>query len=183
MDRVLLRPLQLWDWRRPNSTLIPTDTRWRASPYCTRRGGSSSQSAEDGKVSRRGLHTSRISPSRRRSYDWHPDLKLQLDLEDRRMADHMDSITSYHTPKERQLQLCQNYRIISLISHPSKAMLKIILNRLQPQAEDIIALHKNKQVSEPKGAPQNKYSVADNFLQYSDLKRSVLAGKKIKFAL
>ena len=25
------------------------------------------------------------------------------DLEDRRMADHMDSIPSYHTPKERQL--------------------------------------------------------------------------------
>ena len=37
------------------------------------------------------------------------------------------------------LQLCQNYRTISLISHPSKAMLKIILNRLQPQAEEIIA--------------------------------------------
>ena len=32
----------------------PQDTRWRASPYSTRRGGSSSQSAEDGKVSRRG---------------------------------------------------------------------------------------------------------------------------------
>ena len=28
---------------------------------------------------------------------------------------------------------------ISLISHPSKVMLKIILNRLQPQAEEIIA--------------------------------------------
>ena len=28
---------------------------------------------------------------------------LQQDLEDRRMADHMDSIPSYHTPKERQL--------------------------------------------------------------------------------
>ena len=28
---------------------------------------------------------------------------MQQDLEDRRMADHMDSIPSYHTPKERQL--------------------------------------------------------------------------------
>ena len=37
------------------------------------------------------------------------------------------------------LHLCQNYRTISLISHPSKVMLKIILNRLQPQAEEIIA--------------------------------------------
>ena len=37
------------------------------------------------------------------------------------------------------LQQCQNYRTISLISHPSKVMLKIILNRLKPQVEKIIA--------------------------------------------
>ena len=42
-------------------------------------------------------------------------------------------------PKKGNLQQCQNYRTISLISHPSKAMLKIILNRLKPQAEKIIA--------------------------------------------
>ena len=42
-------------------------------------------------------------------------------------------------PKKSNLQLCQNYRTISLISHHSKVMLKIILNRLQPQAEEIIA--------------------------------------------
>ena len=41
--------------------------------------------------------------------------------------------------KNGNLQLCQNYRTISLISHPSKAMLKIILNRLKPEAEKIIA--------------------------------------------
>ena len=51
-----------------------------------------------------------ISPSRRRSHDWHPDCSLQQDLEDR---------------------ICQNYRTM--------VMLKIILNRLQPQAEEIIA--------------------------------------------
>ena len=39
-------------------------------------------------------------------------------------------------PKEGNLQLCQNYRTIS---HPSKVMLKIILNGFQPQAEEIIA--------------------------------------------
>ena len=33
------------------------------------------------------------------------------------------------------LQQYQNYRTISFISHPSKVMLKIILNRLKPQAE------------------------------------------------
>ena len=37
-------------------------------------------------------------------------------------------------PKKGNLQLCQNYRTIILISRPSKVMLKIILNRLQPQA-------------------------------------------------
>ena len=42
-------------------------------------------------------------------------------------------------PKKGNLQLCQNYRTISLISHPSKVMLKIILNRNHPQAEEIIA--------------------------------------------
>ena len=42
-------------------------------------------------------------------------------------------------PKKGNLQLCQNYRTISLISRPCKVMLKIILNRLKPQAEEIIA--------------------------------------------
>ena len=41
-------------------------------------------------------------------------------------------------PKKGNLQLCQNYRTVSLISHPSKFMLMIILNRLQSQAEEII---------------------------------------------
>ena len=45
-------------------------------------------------------------------------------------------------PKKVNLQLYQNYRTVSLIIHPSKVMLKIILNRLQPQAEDIIAEEK-----------------------------------------
>ena len=41
-------------------------------------------------------------------------------------------------PKKGYLQQCQNYRTISLISHPSKVMLKIILNRLKPPAEKTI---------------------------------------------
>ena len=55
------------------------------------------------------------------------------------MADHMVSILSYQTPKEMQLAAVQELQNISLISHPSKVMLKIILNSLQPQAEEIIA--------------------------------------------
>ena len=42
-------------------------------------------------------------------------------------------------PKKGNLQQCQNFRAISLISHPSKVMLKIILKRLKPKAEKIIA--------------------------------------------
>ena len=55
------------------------------------------------------------------------------------MAYPMDSVADYYTPKKGNLQLCQNYRTISLISHSSKVMLKVILNRLKPQAEEIIA--------------------------------------------
>ena len=42
-------------------------------------------------------------------------------------------------PEKGNLQLCQNYKTISLISRSSKVMLKVILNRLKPQAEKIIA--------------------------------------------
>ena len=42
-------------------------------------------------------------------------------------------------PTKGNLQQYQNYRTISLISHPSKVILKVILNRLKPQAEKIIA--------------------------------------------
>ena len=40
--------------------------------------------------------------------------------------------------KKGNLQLFQNYRTISLISHPKKLMLRILLNRLKPQAGEII---------------------------------------------
>ena len=41
-------------------------------------------------------------------------------------------------PKKGNPQECQNYQMISIISHPSKFVLKTILNRLKPQAEMII---------------------------------------------
>ena len=55
------------------------------------------------------------------------------------MANPRDPVLSHHTSKKDNLQQCQNYPTISLISHPSKVMLKVILNRLKPQAEKIIA--------------------------------------------
>ena len=42
-------------------------------------------------------------------------------------------------PKKGNPQQHQNYRTISLIDHQSEVMLKIILNKLKPQAENIIA--------------------------------------------
>ena len=38
-------------------------------------------------------------------------------------------------PKKSNLQLCQNYRTTSLIGHPRKVMLKILLNRLKQASE------------------------------------------------
>ena len=42
-------------------------------------------------------------------------------------------------PEDSNLQQCQNYRTMSLTSHPSRATLNIILSRLKPQEERIIA--------------------------------------------
>ena len=55
-------------------------------------------------------------------------------------------------PKKGDLKQCNNYRTLSLISHPSKVLLRIILNRLKFQAKDIIAektswLHERKKHS------------------------------------
>ena len=41
--------------------------------------------------------------------------------------------------KKGDLKQCQKYRTINLISHPSKIMLRIILNRLQAKAEELLA--------------------------------------------
>ena len=41
-------------------------------------------------------------------------------------------------PKKGNLQQCKNYRTISLVCHPSKVLLKVLLNRLKRQAESII---------------------------------------------
>ena len=51
----------------------------------------------------------------------------------------MDSVADYYTSLNGNLQLCQTYRTVRLITHRSKVMLKVILNRLKPQDEEIIA--------------------------------------------
>ena len=42
-------------------------------------------------------------------------------------------------PKKGNTRKCQNHRTISLISHPSKILLKVILKRLKTQAEELLA--------------------------------------------
>ena len=41
--------------------------------------------------------------------------------------------------KKGNLQQCKNYCTVNLICHPSKVLLKVLLNRLKPRAESIIA--------------------------------------------
>ena len=56
------------------------------------------------------------------------------------MANPVDPVLVHHTsPQKGNLKQCQNYQSISLISHLSKVVLKIILNRLKLQEEKIIA--------------------------------------------
>lgn len=42
-------------------------------------------------------------------------------------------------PKKGNLKLCQNHRTISLISHPSKVMLRVLLNRLKKKSEEVLS--------------------------------------------
>jgi len=57
-------------------------------------------------------------------------------------------------PKKGDLQNCSNYRTIFLISHPSKAMLQIILQRLKPQIEPIL-VEESRLLQEPKHSRTN----------------------------
>ena len=61
-------------------------------------------------------------------------------------------IITFH--EKGNLQLCQNYRTISLIRHSTKVMLKVILNGHKSQAGQVII--KIRLGSEPKRAPRNR---------------------------
>ena len=55
------------------------------------------------------------------------------------MAYPIDSVADYYTPIKGQFAAVPELQTISIISHSSKVMLKVILNRLRHQAEEIIA--------------------------------------------
>ena len=55
---------------------------------------------------------------------------MPANLENSAVATGLEKVTLHSDPKERQCQKCSNYRTISLISHASKVMLKILQARL-----------------------------------------------------
>ena len=61
------------------------------------------------------------------------------DLEDEGMAEGVGPSFVIPLPKKGNLKQCQNYRAISLISHPSKIMLLVIFNRPKAEAEELPA--------------------------------------------
>ena len=67
--------------------------------------------------------------------------------------------------KKGNLQLCQNYRTISLISYSSKVMLKVILNRLKPQAEEIIIIAEEQAGFRAGRSIQNRSSTSENCMK------------------
>ena len=56
---------------------------------------------------------------------------MPANLENSAVATGLEKVRFHPNPKERQCQKCSNYRTITLISHVSKVMLKILQARLQ----------------------------------------------------
>ena len=136
MDRILHLAVQSQGQRRSISTELSPDRHRRRPPGPLQRNGGCSTIIEEREISLGRQHPSRTADGEDiitalmticnkiwRIGEW-PTLWTQ-------------SLVITH-PKKSNLQPCQNYRTISLISHPSKVKLTIILNRLKPQAEEII---------------------------------------------
>ena len=56
---------------------------------------------------------------------------MPANLENSAVATGLEKVSVHSNPKERQCQKCSNYCTIAVISHASKAMLKILKARLQ----------------------------------------------------
>ena len=56
---------------------------------------------------------------------------MPVNLENSAVATGLEKISFHSNPKERQWQKCSNYHTITLISHTSKVMLKILQARHQ----------------------------------------------------
>ena len=56
---------------------------------------------------------------------------MPANLENSAVATGLEKVSFHSNSKERQCQKCSNYHTITLISHASKAMLKILQARFQ----------------------------------------------------
>ena len=56
---------------------------------------------------------------------------MPANLENAVVATGLENVSFHSNLKERQCQRCSNYRTITLISHASKVMLKILQPRVQ----------------------------------------------------
>ena len=56
---------------------------------------------------------------------------VDYNLENSAVATRLEKLSFIPIPKKGNAKKCSNYRIIALISHPSKVMLKILQARLQ----------------------------------------------------
>ena len=61
---------------------------------------------------------------------------MPANLENSAVATELEKMSFHSKPKERQCQKCSNYHTIALISHTSKAVLKILQARLQQYMND-----------------------------------------------
>ena len=77
----------------------------------------------------------------------------------------MDTISVIHIPKKGNLSKCQNYRMLSLIIHTSNILLRIILNRMNIQVEQILA---EEHAVFRTCKRLNKYSIAGTLQQVFD---------------
>ena len=64
---------------------------------------------------------------------------MPTNLEDAGMTRDVVKYLIITIPKKGYLKKCANYRTIRLICHSSKILLRIISNRINPQAEEIMA--------------------------------------------
>ena len=86
-------------------------------------------------------------------------------------------------PKKGNLQQCENYRTISLIGHPSKVLLKIILSRLKPVAETIIAEEQAGFIGSGRSTTEHIFNlrvICEKYLQHQqDLYQNLLSKTKL----
>ncbi|XP_052242342.1 uncharacterized protein LOC127852428 [Dreissena polymorpha] len=125
VDIILLRTLQLQNHGRPRGTECPFSNQQRRHPIL-RVEVEAIKSLKKGKSAWTIFQESWYRQGGRDNQCFTDH--LQQDLADGGVAHTVDIVSYHHPPKERHLQLCQNCITISLISQPSKVMLKILLN-------------------------------------------------------